>query len=47
MKRDTHIETVIIGKEVHFHELPNRPSWEPRIVFSYTPFIHLDIMYYD
>ena len=36
MKRNTHIETVIIGNEVHFHELPNKPSWEPRIVIRYT-----------
>ena len=42
MKRHTHIETVIIGNEVHFHELPNISSWMPRIVFEYTPYAKLN-----
>lgn len=36
MKRNTHIETVIIGNKVHFHELPSKPSWEPRLVINYN-----------
>lgn len=42
MKRNTHIETVVIGNEVHFHELPNKPSWIPRIVFQYAPYAKFD-----
>ena len=42
MKRNTHIETVVIGNEVHFHELQAKSSWMPRIVFQYSPCAKFD-----